>query len=244
MKISFSDHITENYKTVDIHWRELYRVLISKYNYSPSIFRNGYRSRDNYLGGNKCIVLDIDEGWSYLQAVDWLDSRDLKALVATTKSHRKEKNGVVCDRFRIVLPLLESFNGTPLQFSDMMRNVFDYFEGKPDPAAKDAARFYYGNPGADYYYTDGQQVLSLEYLTRPRPKVVTQSSTTITTADPMIDWFVQNTHKGQRNTMLYRAYAWARDEGLNPSQIVRTINSQLGEPLDEEEVKQICRETG
>jgi hypothetical protein len=66
---------------------------------------------------------------------------DYAHVIATTRSHQKEKNGVVCDRFRVVLLLPQAVSND----SDFKRYWFAAYAKWPfiDPACKDAARFFF-----------------------------------------------------------------------------------------------------
>lgn len=242
MILSLSQHITEGYRVVDTPWTELGTLICSHLNYSPSTFESGYRDSAHFVGGNEVVVLDIDEGWGLSEARAWLTAHQLRALVATTRSHQKAKNGVVCDRFRVLVPLNEPFIGTVKEFSYMMRGIHHFFEDKPDPAAKDCARFYYGNPEGEYWYSHGTRTLSGPLFTRlGQPE--TQRLAARGTGDyrALIDYFIREGVEGRRNNILFRAYKCFTEMGVDASGMVRYINSQLAVPLPEDEIKAICR---
>ncbi len=91
--------------------------------------------------GADVFAIDIDSGLALEEAEKRLFSNQIEALLGTSKSHQKEKNGVVADRFRIIFPLRN-----PLILPSQVRPLFDAILKlfpEADPACKDAARFYY-----------------------------------------------------------------------------------------------------
>lgn len=88
--------------------RRLFDVMheiTAQSNYSPFVFKDNYRKAENSTPTN-LIIYDIDEGLTLDKAVTLC--ADFKSLIVTTKSHQVEKNGVVCDRFRVIIPLDEA----------------------------------------------------------------------------------------------------------------------------------------
>jgi len=91
------------YQTKTIEFGNLHKIVQSDYRqYSPYTFNNGKKIRDNWSNNEQnIIVFDIDDGLSILGAEEIF--KDYKYFICTTKSHRKEKKGLVADRFRIIL---------------------------------------------------------------------------------------------------------------------------------------------
>ena len=84
---------------------ELGQIVVDKV-WSNCSWREGRRTGESFLCSD-FMALDFDDPTTTLaQAVnEWCDTRH---VIGTTKSHRKEKNGIVCDRFRIIAPWSES----------------------------------------------------------------------------------------------------------------------------------------
>lgn len=244
MKVSVSKDITEGYIVKEVPFSELHKIVTADINYSASEFKDGYRKKENFIDGNNVIILDIDEGWSVQDAKEFLEKKKLKALIATTKSHQKVKDKKpACDRFRIILPTLSPFKGSNEEYSFMMSEIFKYFEGKPDKAAKDSSRFYYGNTSGEYWYIDGD-LLNIEMFPRSTPKnpIFKVRKDAPTSFLGITDWFKQNAVPGSRNETLYKAKKFADDQGLDAAAYVREINAMLPDPLDEKEIKIIIRD--
>lgn len=138
--ISYSKHITENFKTVKVPLNKICDLVKSEYNYSAGTFKNGYRKADNYQNYSDLIILDIDDGLTLNEAKDVFMQYDY--IIATTKSHQKEKNGIICDRFRVILPTETPIILDKNDYSKMMEEVHKEFPFV-DKVCKDASRFYF-----------------------------------------------------------------------------------------------------
>jgi len=115
--------------------------------WSPCVWRDGLRLRENFLSAS-FIALDFDDGrLSLRDAKELALGTGLGFIIGTSKSHQKEKvteKGVVqkaCDRFRLVYRMSEE---TTLR--DVYRyNMNELMDIYPcDPSCKDEARFFYG----------------------------------------------------------------------------------------------------
>lgn len=249
IKISLSRGITEGYKTGEIEFLDLWKVTsLEKLNYSPTEFKNGYRKSENCLPGNNLIVLDIDEGWTVENAYEFLTKHDLMALIATTKSHQKEKSGKVNDRFRILLPTYKSQDGGPIEFQHQMKSVFKFFDDKPDKGTCDMARFYYGNPKSnDYIYTNGWKLLDWEQFKRnPEFNNHEQDLVKSKNLNLIENYWINQAVQGRRNNTFFKAYMFFKDEGYTNGEIyerIKKLNKRIEKPLDEVELKAICRIT-
>lgn len=111
--------------------------LILKYACSPCMWGAGIRKKENFRYA-EWIGLDFDEGMTLETAKATF--KPYMHVIATTKSHGIEKNGVTCDRFRVIL-----------KTKDRIKNRDDYEatveslirEHGADKACKDAARFFW-----------------------------------------------------------------------------------------------------
>ena len=82
---------------------ELARLIASN-SWTPAAFRYQHRCNANWLCAD-FVALDFDNSM-HLE-----DARkifcDMTCVIGTSINHQREKNGVVCDRFRVVLKLTE-----------------------------------------------------------------------------------------------------------------------------------------
>ncbi len=87
---------------VSVNDMETLAQLITLTNWAPGVFKTNYRNLTNFESTD-VLALDIDKGCTLEEAQKLF--ADYECVIATTRSHQKEKNGVTCDRFRVVLKL-------------------------------------------------------------------------------------------------------------------------------------------
>lgn len=127
-----------NFKVAPVYKMAQLASLVSRDIWSPCIWRYGNRAKSNFLAAD-FIGLDFDDpGTTLVQA------RELFAghahVIGTTKSHQKDKGGVVCDRFRVVLQLERRVENLE-EYEHTAATIFVRY--KTDPAVKDGGRFFF-----------------------------------------------------------------------------------------------------
>lgn len=247
IKVSVSqekgDHPTNGYGVYEIAWDDIYKIANGINAYSPSEFKDGYRDKNHYIAGASMIVLDIDDGWTIAQAQEFLKEKDLIATITTTRNHQKEKNGKVCDRFRIFLPTTTEIDLGAEDFSKMMAGVMELFLNKPDRACKDASRFYYGNPNGEVYYSDGKKLFDWTSLQEKKEEVYTDFSSQNMGGTDFQDLYLkgdfarireltkwdQNFIEGHRNSYAAQVFLWFKDHSHltfeENKNIIRILNN-------------------
>lgn len=117
--------------------------IISETAWSPGIFRNNKRNKENFLYAD-FIALDVDNNLSLEEAKNRLKASGFRAHLFTSRNHNKNKGGVICDRFRIVFPLEERIDNCG-DFAATWKFLHALFP-ESDPQAKDCSRFFYPSP--------------------------------------------------------------------------------------------------
>jgi hypothetical protein len=137
----------------DVEFSDIPKMVTSGYAYSAGKFKDSKRSNANWNGGVDVLILDIDDGCSIMQAQYIFKSYE--HYIITTRSHKKEKNGIVCDRFRIFLHLNKTINEADI-IDKLMKRVMDlYFF--VDHSTKDRGRFFFSSANnAEVFYTEGK----------------------------------------------------------------------------------------
>lgn len=78
-------------------------VSNNKIQFSPFNYTNNIKSKDSWDNSKQnTLWLDFDDGFSIEQAKQLFKKNTY--IIYTTKTHQKEKKGLTCDRFRIILP--------------------------------------------------------------------------------------------------------------------------------------------
>lgn len=140
------------YKNKNIKFEQLHRMVSSDYRqYSPFFFKDGTKKSENWNNENQNIlILDIDDGLTIDKAKEIF--KGFKYFICTTKSHQKEKKGLVCDRFRIILPIINNPIGD--DYFSYMRNLEKMFSFI-DVQVNTKTGAFLGFAKCEYWYNDG-----------------------------------------------------------------------------------------
>lgn len=126
------------YKIADTD--DIYRISrgIVGFVWSGIAWKDGHRANKNFLYSDWC-VLDFDSpDMPLAQAVRVFCDRI--HIIGITKSHQKDKKGVICDRFRVVIPWEKRITDTRVYRWNMQRLLDRY---PIDDKALDPARFFF-----------------------------------------------------------------------------------------------------
>lgn len=122
--------------------------------------------------GGDLFAIDIDGGLALSDAVAKCKELNLRCIIGTSRSHQKEKHGLITDRFRIVFVIDPN---TPLVVPSQVRPLFEAVQrlgGFPqDPACKDAARLFYPCQEIVYINEEGGYV-QVPDITQSRSKQI------------------------------------------------------------------------
>lgn len=140
MKISLGED-NVNFKPTEVKNTDDLQELVTReglYAWSPSIYKNNYRENKNFVGSD-IVALDFDNGMAIEEAAQVFN--EYEHIIGPSRSHRKSKDGVIADRFRVILFL----DRTVTDFKEYRQTVYDLMQKYPDadPACKDPARMFY-----------------------------------------------------------------------------------------------------
>ena len=182
--LSISKDITAGYTEMYVPFERLASIT-SKFNYSPSSYREGYRKQDNVINLGNTLMFDFDDGsisidemvgflndngvtafLSTTKSQGFLNDNGVTAFLSTTKSHNKDKHGKVCERYRVIVPLSGKINLPVDKFGDFYMFVARVlqFSEHLDKVCRDSARFFYSNPAQEVYLIKTGYVLDTEIL--------------------------------------------------------------------------------
>jgi len=218
-------------------------------------FENGKRKKDNVISKINCIGIDIDFG-SLNETLDKL--KDVCYLIYTTKSHRKEKNGVISDRFRILLPLSNIVEIEPDRYEILLDNICNALDLKMyDKNAKDISRLWFVNPNAEIYKNkDGNLFNPIPFMpdTVVSEKIesvgskfeINSNEEVNKRLNGFIRWIIGQTYQGNRNSNLLKLGLFAYDllgSKELAKQLVLEVNQMINEPLEEREIRKTILKT-
>ena len=257
---STSKELAKNYISNSLPFGEFGDILKSEINYSPFQYRENYRNENNSVLTNaNCIFLDFDDGLSIDKAKGVFSH--LCYVLATTKSHQKDKNGKVCDRFRIVIPCETNITLSKQDYKELMNDIITTYGA--DRACKDIARFYYGFKDSEVFYNFGdlfdlekamekikkkKQIIKEMTKTKERAVNIHFDGSKVDTlrqishSDKMLRLlkFNERFGAGGRNNYLFACAKYLQDSGMSDDEVVSEvlwINGQ-GDGISEEEIKQ------
>lgn len=141
MQISIGKNNT-SFKPVTVSKLEEFGKLTQEYNWSPGLYKDNYRNKENFISC-ECVGLDIDNDEDVKMSLEEAREafKDYKHVIVPSKSHRKEKNGEVKDRYRVILFLSQPINDEPT-YNATWQSLQNQFPAI-DPACRDTSRFYY-----------------------------------------------------------------------------------------------------
>ena len=124
---------------VPLHWTVAY---------SPFEYYDGYRKSSNVIGEPEVIILDFDDGLTLEESHQKF--KPFLNAIATTRSHQKLKNGVVCDRFRVIMP---TYPIPKDKYKKVMGNILRYYSS--DEQCKDCARLFFASHNSEVTLNEG-----------------------------------------------------------------------------------------
>lgn len=195
-------HFARGFKVADTNDIERLKKAVVGWVWSPCVWRDGVRRQENFQRADWC-VLDVDSPEMDLKEACERFC-DMIHIIGTTKSHQKDKGGVVCDRYRVML----KFERPILRLDDYRYTMSRIVKRYPvDQQPKDGARFFYPCQEVIQSSDDGygEEVIEApEWFDRPGRKAERYSAAgTIT---PFARWALTAVvPKGERNTTWYRA---------------------------------------
>lgn len=108
-----------NWKNKTINWSDVHKVISnSNIQYSCYKWRNGYKTFNNFERDlQDCIVFDIDDGMSIAKFQKRF--KRYKYILGTTKNSMKDKKGITCERFRVILPAINIASKNDVYFRSL-----------------------------------------------------------------------------------------------------------------------------
>lgn len=114
---------------------------------------NGQRLDDSATGKIQFLSLDFDDGLTWEEGLKRFSN--YKFFAYQTRNHQKEKNGIKCDRFRIILLLERELSLDKHQFKSMYQRVVKVLAPEADASCVNISRIFFNNPNAVYHYNYG-----------------------------------------------------------------------------------------
>lgn len=216
MKITILSNNTDG-QVVDVPSMESLAEIIVQHSWTAGVFKDNYRTKANFISTD-IIGLDFDDSLGLNEAQ--ILFANYKHIIATTRNHQKEKNGVVCDRFRVILKLKYPIT-TQEQFTLTYMDLMKLYP--TDPACKDASRMYYPCVEIIGGSNEGEELVPSQRL-----PLNSRTSKFITNGAP----------NGQWNTELVQSVMNMRQQKYTAEEIL-ALTSQASGHLDNKDLNTI-----
>ena len=210
---------------------------------------DGHRKKEYVLPGQNMIAWDIDEGMSIHEMEAILS--DYQYLLYTTKSHQKDKNGIICDRFRVVMPTKTTFYVNPEEHKGLYENISKILEiPSYDIATRNQGRLWFTNSNAlTSKRKDTGDLLDVRCCipeTESSEHIIPNiENLNLDESDRRIagmqKYVLINGVGGNRNNVMFRLAKFVQEMGGDIHDIVFRTNSMMMEPLPENEIKVILQ---
>lgn len=202
--------------------------LITQYAVSPCMWGSGIRKKANFRFA-EWFALDFDDGMTLEEAKETF--QPFMHVIGTTKSHQKDKRGVVCDRFRVLLKFAKRCTSRDDYEATARYLVRKY---KADTACVDAGRFFWPckDIAVSKYYGKVIGIVDSSAEKEKREKFVKRREQSWKTLYPQgqIPAHVQNKLQfgvvaGKRNVTCFGIGADLASLGFSESEIISLIQS-------------------
>ena len=239
--VSYSKDWADGYLNDHANWtnKGIVKLLEQpEFNWCNHHTVDGHRSEADMIAGFNILVLDIDEGTPISVAQSLLS--EYEYILHTTKSHQIEKNGKICDRYRILLPMSHTLKLNAEDYKAFMANIQEWLPFPTDTATFQRSRKWATNHEATFYLNNGELLDVLPFI----PKTSKEQNYK-TERKPLENlsnierWFAVRMVQGNRNNELYKYGAMLLDSGMSLDNVERQIidfNSRLSNPLSEQEL--------
>ena len=100
-----------------------------------------YREGNNFLFADYCLLDIDDEGRQFSLEQAKKAFCDMRHFIGVTRNHQKDKNGIVCDRYRVVIPWSKRITNAAVFEGNMRSLIFKY--DSLDPQTLTAAQHFF-----------------------------------------------------------------------------------------------------
>ena len=191
---------------------------------------DGIRRDDNANGNIQFIAIDFDDGITLEDGLKRFENYEYFAY--TTRNHMKDKNGKVCDRFRIVLPIERELMLDKHQFKNMYSKIIALIAPEADKSCTNISRMFFNSTNADYYYNDGNLFKAQYFLDENKTEKVYSNRTKLD-GSGLKDYFlsevdiVNTTRTGGINMLSRACFATKDSMGMHSKEEAKAWIKEL-----------------
>ncbi len=109
--------------------------------WAPATFKDNQRSKATFLEAH-AIGFDLDQGQTEAEVRAIAGASGYAYALAASRNHQREKNGLICDRLRLVMPLSRPASADEYRLThEVLRTALGL---RDDPGARDPTRGWFG----------------------------------------------------------------------------------------------------
>lgn len=221
MRVSVSDN-KKIFKPQDVGSLHELGDIITRTNWSCGTFKDNHRNIENFISSN-FMALDIDEGCSIEEAARRL--KPYSHIIAPSKSHKREKNGVIADRFRIVVVLDEEVNNKD-DYYQTYAELMKLFP-EADKACKDPSRFFYPSKEIYSVQVNKDRIKPKKYVppSSDKPPIAVAKKGQL--SRPTLDFLQFGAPAGTRHGRLYKATKDALENNYTKEEFIALVDEMI-----------------
>ena len=228
MQISVSKHNSlTNFTPAEVGDLAELSKLVTQHDWSGNVYKDNYRNVKNFIA-TKIMALDIDnQDASNIYTMEDAKNAYQKYahVILPTRSHMKDKNGVVAPRFRIIFELTELITNV----QDYKATYLSLLATCPaaDSQTVDAGRFWYASTGV-FHINSGEKWFVKKYV-KPTLKVVENDLPELRgqASSLTANFLVFGAEAGTRNGRLFKAAKDLQEQGYSRDETVKLIQNMI-----------------
>lgn len=209
---------TSGFQAEEVTFADLAELLAHDTAYSPFVFKDGVRGKNNIVGGTKWLVLDVDKTTVSNEDAHFLLDGINHHIALTSNPNNKYK-------YRVIVELDSPVDLGDIAWKHFYTKIADDLGMAVDVLPQ--SQIYYSYAGREVLScTDGTPLVSRDYVMyakdkeaskgQYKPKDLSPSQKNQQLEEPLETfWYAFNSTEGQRSSMMYRAIRHAQDLGAS-----------------------------
>lgn len=197
-------------------------------NYSMGVFRDNYRNKKNFEVA-EAIAIDVDndgpnDNYTIAEAAEKF--AQYKHVIMPSRSHQKDKNGKIVDRFRVILFLDKPVTDAK-DFQATWKSIYENYPAA-DRACKDASRFFFPSPEVYSVNSDGKPWPVSHYIP-PEVNVNNElhSGPRGALSKRTLEFFINGAPDGKRNVLLFKAAKDMQEQGYSRDEVIAKLEAMI-----------------
>lgn len=219
-----------NFKPVEVVTIDDLVKYATTSNYSMGVFKDNYRTKTNFQEAD-AIAIDVDndgpnDNYTIAEAAEKF--AQYKHIIMPSRSHQKEKNGKIADRFRVILFLSKTITD-PKDFQATWKSIYDNYPAA-DRACKDASRFFFPSPEVYSINPTGKNWDTCYYVAPVENEldaVLSDSTDKGTLSKQTLEFFMIGAPEGKRNATLFKAAKDMQEQGYTKDDVILKLEAMI-----------------